>query len=58
MKATIEKPCAVLRPDVEASLLAMRKTMERARKDKAFAFELLLATGMYTKTGQIKKRFR
>lgn len=58
MKAITEKPRAELRPDVEASLQAMNRTMERARKDKAFAFELLLATGMYTKTGQIKKRFR
>ena len=58
MKTITGKTPAALRPDVEASLQAMNKTMERARKDKAFALELLVATGMHTKTGRIKKRFR
>jgi len=58
MKTITENPPPALRPDVAASLHAMNKTMDRARKDKAFALELLVATGMHTKTGRIKKRFR
>jgi hypothetical protein len=43
---------------VSETLAAMEKTMERARKDPAYGRQLLLATGMYTRSGKIKKQFR
>jgi hypothetical protein len=42
----------------QATLDAIRKTMEQVRRDPALARELLLGTGMYTKSGKIKKKFR
>ena len=43
---------------VKETIAAMEKSMERARKDPAYGMEILLATGMYTKSGKIKKQFR
>ena len=44
--------------EVKRSLAAMRKTLAMARKDPALSRELLVATGMHTKSGRLKKRFR
>lgn len=37
---------------------AIRKATERVKTDKEYARQLLFATGMYTKTGKLKRRFR
>lgn len=58
MNAAVLSPILSGKNEVRATLTAMRKTMERARKDPAYGRELLLATGMYTKSGKIKKQFR
>lgn len=58
MKAIVLSPMFTDKSEAQATLEAMRKTMARARKDPAYGRELLLATGMYTKSGKIKKQFR
>lgn len=46
------------RPLIQAYIDAMRKDGKKARNDPAYARQQLIATGMYTKTGKIKKQFR
>ena len=46
------------RDTVRQTLAAIRKSDERARKDPEYARTSLIATGMYTKSGKIKKQFR
>ena len=58
MKSTVLAPIFHDKSEPQATLEAIRKTMERARKDPAYERSLLLATGMYTKSGKIKKQFR
>ena len=42
----------------DETMEALRKARERAAKDPAYGMKLLLSTGMYTKSGKIKKQFR
>ncbi|MCX6857712.1 MAG: hypothetical protein NTV80_22740 [Verrucomicrobia bacterium] len=44
--------------DYSEDLAAMKRTAERARKDPTYRRQLLIATGMYTKSGKLKKQFR
>lgn len=44
--------------EIAAEIRAIKKVSARARKDSKLALDLLLGTGMYTKAGQLKKRFR
>ena len=44
--------------DTEIRLAAMKRASERADKDPAYSLKLLIGTGMYTKTGKLKKQFR
>ncbi len=57
-KAAVLSPVLTSKSDVRDTLAAIRKGMKRASKDPAYGRELLLATGMYTKSGKIKKQFR
>ncbi|GDY23848.1 hypothetical protein LBMAG56_51950 [Verrucomicrobiota bacterium] len=44
--------------DTEACLAGMKRVAARAEKDPAYSLELLIRTGMHTKTGKLKKQFR
>lgn len=46
--------------DREHELLVkkIKEATERAKRDPKYARTLLISTGMYTKTGRLKKRFR
>lgn len=46
--------------DREHKLLTekIKEAGERAKRDPEYAKKLLMSTGMYTKTGRLKKRFR
>lgn len=37
---------------------AIKKATKRVKTDKEYAKQLLFSTGMYTKKGKLKKRFR
>jgi hypothetical protein len=43
---------------LEADLRALRAAGRRIRSSKARARRFLAATGMYTKTGKLKRQFR
>ena len=58
MKANFTHPLITGTRDHSADPAAMKRTADRARKDPAYRMKLLLATGMYTKTGKLKKQFR
>jgi hypothetical protein len=44
--------------DYSQDLAAMKRTAAKADKDPAYSMKLILMTGMYTKTGKLKKQFR
>lgn len=44
--------------EVDAEIKAIRRACTEACKTREGAIALLVGTGMYTKTGQLKKRFR
>jgi hypothetical protein len=44
--------------EVAARIRGMKRVAEEALKTREGAIELLVSTGMYTKAGRIKKRFR
>ena len=44
--------------DYSKELAGMKRTIAKADKDPAYAMKLILMTGMYTKTGKLKKQFR
>lgn len=44
--------------EVADRIKGMRRVAAEARKTREGALELLASTGMYTKTGKIKKQFR
>lgn len=44
--------------EVAAEVKAMKKAGARARKTREGTIALLVRTGMYTKTGRLKKKFR
>jgi hypothetical protein len=58
MNATFTYQPMTTREDVARTLEAIRKCDERVRNDPVYARQRLIATGMYTKTGKIKKQFR
>jgi hypothetical protein len=58
MNANFTHPLITGTRDYSADLAAMKRTAARARKNPAYARKLILATGMYTKGGKLKKQFR
>jgi hypothetical protein len=58
MKIYIISPSLSSKKDIADTLGALRFAGERSAKDPSYARRLLLATGMYTKSGKIKKQFR
>ena len=44
--------------DFTKKLAAMKRTAAKADKDPAYSMKLILMTGMYTKSGKLKKQFR
>lgn len=58
MKATFDAAILYPRPDYNAILLAIRKQRSQEPRTKENALRSLIATGMYTKTGKLKKQFR
>ena len=58
MNINLVSPSLTSKKDIEDTLEALRFAGERSAKDPSYARRLLLATGMYTKSGKIKKQFR
>ncbi len=44
--------------EYNALMKKIKETTERVKKDPEYAKKILMLTGMYTKTGKLKKRFR
>ena len=44
--------------DYSKDIAGMKRTIAKADKDPAYSMKLILMTGMYTKTGKLKKQFR
>lgn len=57
MKSTANRYQSATERDTELRLAAMKRASERADKDPAYSLKLLIGTGMYTKTGKLKKQF-
>ena len=58
MKATLDSSPLFRTVDYKRALAAIKRTIANAPKDRETAIKVLMATGMHTKTGQLKKRFR
>lgn len=58
MKLTGKMYESEARRDTDRCLAAMKKISAKAAKDPAYSLKLLVGTGMYTKTGKLKKQFR
>ena len=58
MNVNLIHPPLTSKKDFDETMRALRIARERASKDPAYALDLLYRTGMYTKTGKIKKQFR
>ena len=58
MKSTSFRYKSAAQRDTEACLAGMKRVAAKAEKDPAYSLELLIRTGMYTKTGKLKKQFR
>ena len=58
MKSTSNLYKSATERDTELRLAAMKRVSDKADKDPAYALKLLIGTGMYTKTGKLKKQFR
>ena len=58
MNISLISPPLTSAATIRACLAAIRKEGERSRKDPVYARQQLIATGMYTKSGKIKKQFR
>ncbi len=44
--------------EYNALMKKIKEATKRVAKDPEYAKKLLMSTGMYTKTGRLKKRFR
>lgn len=58
MKFTEKMYESAAKRDTDLFLKAMKKISAKAAKDPAYSLKLLVGTGMHTKTGKLKKRFR
>ena len=58
MKSTSFLYKSAAQQDTELCLAGMKRIAAKAKKDPAYSLKLLIGTGMYTKTGKLKKRFR
>ena len=58
MKSTANLYKSATARDTEIRLAAMKRVSDKADKDPAYSLKLLIGTGMYTKTGKLKKQFR
>lgn len=44
--------------EYNALMKKIKEAGDRVKRDPEYALKLLISTGMYTKTGKLKKRFR
>jgi Asp-tRNA(Asn)/Glu-tRNA(Gln) amidotransferase B subunit len=58
MKATIDTNAIYPAVDYKAIAAEMKKFIEQQPKTRENALRWLVGTGMYTKTGKLKKQFR
>lgn len=58
MKIAVNPQSLSMEAEAKRSLAAMKRTASAAKKDPALRRRLLLAGGMHTKNGQLKKQFR
>ena len=58
MKATLTFGPLLQTFDYEKALASMQRAIAKEPKDRESAIKALMATGMHTKTGQLKKKFR
>ena len=58
MKITIDTATLYPAVDYKARLAAINKMIESEPKTRENALRWLVGTGMYTKTGKLKKQFR